>query len=86
MNFRPNTAFLLMAQYGAASVIPLTKVVPDYFPHLSVEKFLQKVRKREIVIPVVQIEASTKGSRGIPLNDLADYIDRQIERARKEIA
>ena len=30
-----NTAFLLMAQYDAMAVIPIDKVVRDYFSHLT---------------------------------------------------
>jgi len=38
-----NTAFLLMAQYIAQAVIPVTSVVKDYFPHLTTKNFLRKV-------------------------------------------
>lgn len=29
-----NTVFLLMAQYNALAIIPVSAVVKDYFPHL----------------------------------------------------
>lgn len=30
-----NTAFLLMAQYSGAAVIPIDRVCKDYFSHLT---------------------------------------------------
>jgi hypothetical protein len=32
-----NTAFILMAQFGAKAVIPTADVCRDYFPHLEVD-------------------------------------------------
>lgn len=80
-----NTAFLLMAQYGAMAVIPIELVVRDYFPHLSVDKFTRKVSTGEINIPMVRIEGSTqKSAKGIHMEDLADYIDTRRAAAVKE--
>ncbi|WP_122603949.1 pyocin activator PrtN family protein [Pseudomonas viridiflava] len=79
-----NTLFLLMAQYEGQAVIPLEKVCSDYM-HLTVEKFKRKRLDGEIDIPVVRLGAnSQKASLGIHLEDLADYIDRQRDKARKE--
>lgn len=81
-----NTAFLLMAQYNAIAVIPVEAVVRDYFPHLSVQKFLRKVAIAEIKIPLTRIEAgSQKTARGVHLNDLATYIDNRAAAAKKEL-
>jgi len=80
-----NTAFLLMAQYDAQAVIPVGAIVRDYFPHLSVDKFLRKVGSGEIAIPVTRIEpGSQKGARGVHLQDLAKYIDERRAAAQKE--
>lgn len=84
MNMRPNTAFLLMAQYGGAAIIPLELVCRDYFRHLTEEKFLRKVLAGEISLPVVRIENSQKAARGVMLTDLASYIDQQHEKAVRE--
>jgi hypothetical protein len=81
---RPTTAFLLMAQYNGAAVIPLEFVCRDYFRHLTIEKLLRKVLAGEIALPVVRIEGSQKAARGVHLSDLATYIDRQREKALKE--
>ena len=80
-----NTAFLLMAQYDAKAVIPVVLIVRDYFPHLSVDKFLRKVGVGEIRIPITRIEpGSQKGAKGVHLQDLAAYIDERRAAAQKE--
>ena len=80
-----NTAFLLMAQYNAQAVIPVEKVVKDYFPHLSTDKFLRKVATGEIKIPLTRIEGgSQKAAKGVHLTDLANYIDDRRAAAVKE--
>lgn len=74
-----------MAQYDAQAVIPVDKVVHDYFPHLSVDKFLRKVTMGEIKIPLLRIEAaSQKAAKGVYLTDLANYIDARHAAAVKE--
>jgi hypothetical protein len=80
-----NTAFMLLAQYNGQPVIPVDKVVPDFFSHLSVDKFIRKVGTGEINIPVIRIEGSTqKSAKGVHINDLAAYIDTRREAAIKE--
>jgi hypothetical protein len=80
-----NTAFLLMAQYNAQAVIPVSAVVRDYFPHLTAEKFVRKVSMGDIKIPLVRIEPnSQKAAKGVHLTDLAMYIDGRRAAALKE--
>lgn len=79
-----NTAFLLMAQYNGAAVIPLDAVCRDYFSHLTPTQFARKATEGEIALPVVRIEHSQKAARGVHLKDLADWIDARREAARKE--
>lgn len=79
-----NTAFLLMAQYNGAAVIPVEAVCRDFFSHLTPGKFVQKVSIGEIAIPMVRIEGSQKAAKGVHLMDLAQWIDRQRDAARKE--
>jgi hypothetical protein len=78
------TVFLLTAQYDGLAVIPVDMVCRDYFRHLTVEKFLRKVLGGEISIPIVRMEGSQKCAKGIHVNDLAAYLDKQTEAARKE--
>lgn len=80
-----NTAFLLMAQYNAQAVIPIGAVVRDYFPHLTIDKFVRKVAMGDIKIPMVRIESgSQKAAKGVHLTDLAAYLDERRAAAVKE--
>jgi hypothetical protein len=81
---RPNTAFLLMAQYNGAAIVPLEFVCRDYFRHLTVNKLLRKVLAGQIKLPIIRIEDSQKAAKGVHLTDLADYLDQQREKALKE--
>lgn len=81
-----NTGFLLMAQYNGAAVIPLDAVLRDYFGGLSREKFLAKVDRGDIRIPVTRMEKSQRGMVGIGLADLACFLDERMASARKELA
>ncbi|HEY8577600.1 MAG TPA: pyocin activator PrtN family protein [Devosia sp.] len=81
---RLNTAFLLMAQYNGAAVIPVEAVCRDYFSHLDPTKFVRKVGAGEIAIPLVRMEASQKCAKGVHLTDLADYLDGRRAAALKE--
>lgn len=78
-----NTAFLLMAQYNGRAVIPADVVVQDYFQHLTLPKFLRKVNEGQIALPLVSIEASQKSAKGVHLQDLADYLDKRREEAKR---
>lgn len=79
------TVFLLMAQYDGCAVIPLDRVCKDYFSHLTPTKFIEKVRAGDIGLPLVRMEKSQKAARGVSINDLAAYLDAQIEDARKDM-
>lgn len=79
-----NTAFLLMAQYEGKAIIPADVVCRDFFPHLSAAKFIAKVSAGEINIPLIRVENSQKSAKGVHLQDLAEYIDKRREAARKE--
>jgi hypothetical protein len=79
-----NTVFLLMARYGGLPIIPVDVVCKDYFAHLTVEKFLRKVLIGEISIPIVRIESSQKSAKGVHINHLAEYLDKQTAAALKE--
>lgn len=62
-------------------IIPVDVVCEDYFSHLTTEKFLRKCLLGEIPLPVVRVESS----QGVPIKDLAAYIDMRIEAARKKL-
>lgn len=79
-----NTLFLLMAQYDGRVIIPLSQVCADYFTHLTPEKLKTKVAAGHIDLVIVPIEQSQKSARGVHVNDLADYLDIQREKAKTE--
>ncbi|MGO9683987.1 MAG: pyocin activator PrtN family protein [Beijerinckiaceae bacterium] len=79
-----NTVFLLLAQYDGRAIIPLDLVCRDYFS-MTPEKFLRKQLAGEIDLPVVRIDpTSQKTAKGVHVNDLAAYLDKRVEAARKE--
>jgi hypothetical protein len=77
------TLLMLMAQYDGLAVIPVEWICRDYF-HLSVEKFLRKALTGEINIPIVRMGVSQKAAKGVHVSDLAAYLDKQADAARKE--
>ncbi len=79
-----NTAFLLMAQYEGAAIIPADKVREDYFGHLTLPKFLRKIREGDLPLPLVSMEASQKSAKGVHLQDLATYLDHRRNEAQRE--
>lgn len=80
------TAFMLMAQYDGLAVIPVDRVCADYFAPLTVEQFLRKTAAGEIPLPVARMYGSQKAAKGVHVNDLAAFLDKQAEAARKELA
>jgi hypothetical protein len=80
-----NTTMLLIVQYDAQTVIPIDRVIEDFFPHLSAATFIRKVARGDIKIPLIRIDGGThKSLRGVHLN-LARYIDDRREAAIKEL-
>lgn len=80
----PTTAAILREQYGPRVIIPLDRVMEDYFPGLSQEHLLRRIGEGKLDLPVVRIDASQKAAKGVALMDLAAYLDRRIAAARKE--
>ncbi|WP_409373153.1 pyocin activator PrtN family protein [Pseudomonas baltica] len=79
-----NTAFLLMAQYGARAVIPLERVCADYFSHLTPAKLRLKIDAGEIDLPLMRVDDSEKAASAVHLMALAAYLDAQCEKAKSE--
>ena len=79
-----NTAFLLMAQYNGAAVIPVERVCQDYFTHLTPQKLVQKISSGAIALPLVRMEGSERCAKGVHLTDLAKWIDDRADAARRE--
>jgi hypothetical protein len=79
------TAFLLTAQYGFRPLIPIEWVARDFFPEITTEKFIRKISAGDIALPLVRIEASQKCAKSVPLMDLAEWFDSEVEEAREEL-
>lgn len=77
------TDFYLMGRYGSLPIIPVDKVVEDFFTHLTVPMFLRKTASGELKLPVVKLGPGQKAARGVPLQHLADYLDQLTEEACK---
>ena len=80
----PTTISLLREQYGPRVIIPLDRVREDFFDGMSQEHLLRRISEGKLDLPVVRIDASQKAAKGVALIDLAAYLDRRIEAARKE--
>jgi hypothetical protein len=79
------TTLLLMARYDGAEIIPLAAVCRDFFSHLAPEKLERKILSGKITLPIVRLDSSSqKTAKGVHVNDLAAYLDKQTEAARKE--
>lgn len=78
--------FILMAQYDSKAVIPIETVCRDYFAPLTVPTLLRKISSGEISLPLVRMESSQKGAKGVHVEDLAAYIDARRAAAVKECA
>jgi hypothetical protein len=75
-----------MARYNGMPVIPLIQVRDDYFSHLKIDQLQAKLLRGEIPLPVVRFDqTSQKSAKGVPLADLAQYIDACAEQARREL-
>lgn len=81
-----NTTFLLLAQYGGKAVIPLDEVRRDFFSHLTLQKLLRKLSSGDIALPLMRMEHSQKCAKGVHLQDLADYLDKRRQAAKKELS
>ena len=79
-----NTLFLLMAQYNGQAIIPLDVVCKDYFTHLTPEMFQRKALAGQIQIPITRLEQSQKSAKGVHIQDLATWLDKQRAAAVKE--
>ncbi|RHZ95800.1 Pyocin activator protein PrtN [Cereibacter sphaeroides] len=78
------TEWFLLARYQGLPIIPVDRVIADFFPTLGKAVFLRKILDGSIKLPVVRMEASQKGAKGIYLSDLARYIDGRHEEATRD--
>ena len=77
-----NTLYLLMAEFNSAA-IPVESVAKKYFG-LEPAKAKAKARLQQLPVPVYRAADSQKAPWLIAAGDLADYLDAQHARAKKD--
>ena len=77
------TLMMLLLHNNGLPMMPADEVARTHFG-LSTDKFVQKVRRGDIPLPLVEMEEdSQKAKKGIMLADLAGYIDGRAAAARE---
>lgn len=78
-----NTVMMLMVAYNGRPDLDVRTVAENHF-NLTEEKFLKKVKDREIELAVIRLEdTSQKARRIVMLADLASYLDKKADEARR---
>lgn len=77
-----NTTFLLMAEYETAA-IPLSAIAEKYLG-LKPATAESKARTADLPFPTFRVGESQKSPRLVHIEDLAHYIDKARQDARKE--
>lgn len=78
-----NTFMMLMVAYNGKPDLDVKTVADNHF-NLTEAKFLKKVENHEIDLPVIRLEdASQKARRIVMLADLANFLDKKAEEARR---
>lgn len=72
-----DTQWLLAGRYQGLPIIPVDTLIKDFFPTMTRPYFLRKIAEGAIALPLVKMEASSKGAKGVHLSDLATYIDQR---------
>ncbi|MDB5660710.1 MAG: hypothetical protein JWS10_3325 [Cypionkella sp.] len=78
------TQWALLGRYEGLPIIPVDTVIADFFPTMKRDYFLRKVAEGAIALPLVKMEASQKGAKGVHIADLAAYIDARHAMATAE--
>ncbi|WP_339678254.1 pyocin activator PrtN family protein [uncultured Zhongshania sp.] len=78
------TLFLLMAQYNGKAIIPVEQICTDFFSHLTPGVFMRRVAAGELDLPITRMGDNQKAAKGVHLEDLATYLDKQRQKAIAE--
>lgn len=82
MTKQVSTLFLLMAEFGMADV-PLETVAERYLA-LGRREAFQRATARKLPFPAYRGSSSQKSPWLVRLTDLAEYLDKQRDEAKKE--
>ncbi len=79
------TMMMLLVSYNGRPDLDTKTVAANHF-NLSEGNFLRKIESREIDLPAVRLEdTSQKARRVVMLSDLAEYLDKKADEARRAI-
>lgn len=78
-----NTVFLLMAEFGTPT-IPLSQIAERYLG-MKPETANKKANCGELALPSFRLDQGQKAPRIVHVKDLADFIDRKRDEAKREI-
>lgn len=78
-----NTVFLLMAEFETSQV-PLS-VVAEKFLNLTPAYADKKAALCELPFPTYRDDSSQKAPRMVHISDLAEWIDKQRDKSKKEL-
>lgn len=70
-----DTQWLLAGRYQGLPIIPVDTVIKDFFAPMKRDYFLRKIADGSLPLPLVKMEASSKGAKGVHIADLAAYLD-----------
>ncbi len=79
-----NTVFLLMAAHNGKAVLSLEEVAKEYLGMNDKIRIQRKARAGEFPFPVFRLGNSQKSPWLVSIEDLAAYIDKQKEAAKKD--
>lgn len=78
-----NTVFLLMAEFETAT-IPLSQIAERYL-HMNASTANRKAIYGKLDIPTFKMDDGQKSPRFVHVQDLAEFIDKKREQAKKEL-
>ena len=79
------TLWLLASRYDGLPVIPVEIVCRDYFSHMKPDQFVRQAERGDIPLPIVRMTESQKSAKGVALQSLADFLDKKMGAAEKEL-
>lgn len=80
---KPNALTLLMFRYQSP-VVPLERVIADFFTHMDYATAKKRAAKQDFPFPVFKAEKSVKAPFLVSIEALALYLDKQAQIAQED--
>lgn len=74
MRAESDTAFLLIMQFNKRNIIPLSELLPQYLPHLTIEQAKKRANKCALPFPAFKLDGH-KSDYFVNLYDIAYWLD-----------